>query len=1856
MAGNGHIQIDDLGAVQLSVGVDSGSLEAARTQIEKLVEELQKKCKLSLTIDTVAAQNALSQLQNRQSRAASNASKHVGLTAPLRRQRDREQSVPYVRNIERYTAAIDIAQKKINQGFKAPDVKTAISNLQRLLDQYKITGEGANDLKVAMDTLNSAMAGSKSASKLRDTLSATLTPEWFKAQESRLTSQYANADPAMLANAQRALTKVKELGSAAELTDEQVEALNRALAVYKSRMAELGTSNTAVKAAQDEATAIANLKAQYEDYMSKYGQNLQRNLPLMEKFRKFGADLSSGALTGNAATQQFAALREEARKSGVEIETVRQRMTHLFGQHFNTALIMLAIRGLRMALRQLWQDIKEVNEALVQTQIVTGLTGAALEAYTDKAYAAAEKSKDKVTNILSEATAFGRLGYDSDLSVQLAQLTSMYSKLGDVETSDATDAITALMKAFDLKNADEIELALDKMIYVGNNVPISAAGLGEGLNNAASALSSAGNSLEQTLALLMAANATVQDPAKSSTAMRTITARIRNTKAELEELGEELDEKYNTVAKYQKELRGLTGVDILDAAGKNFRSTYAILSDLAKEWATYDDATKAAVTTMLAGQRNQDIFASLMKNFPSAEEAMAGISDAAGLMDEKFKAVEDSISGALSGLSNAWSKFSNTLFNSKDIVSFVRLLTSLVSIFEKLAKTMGGGAMITGALALTSFFMKMRQFNQVWPQMQATSHSLSQLLNAGDYQGAAQALSSYTKAQQYAIINTATLSDEQRTMIMEQQGIQVATNDAALSTTAFGMSVDGLKMKMQAFVQSGNAWITLITLIIQIGLTLANILQQDSAVAKQAADNIKQIKRDSITSVKNTLNGLASNERSVETYQQQLTSIQDKLRQAQAGSDEYKEAQTELYDVEQKIINVFGEQAGAVRDASESLDHYVERLGEIEERSRYLELTGNSNLYGLNQSIKLFGVGATGSGSITIENPGLQFGYVRQSGVGKYSAAKSRADDELDRLFGDYLSNFITGYFTTGKETNGLIPGTKEGTATITSITIGENDKTVAEIVDMLDKQITLLRSLGDTAGAAQVSLIASRYKELSGYNDAKPVFEEWAELSLKYGDIDESVRNGYLNILTQRTKYIDALLSGDQDAIEDAKKQLDLMVGTWMLLASDKGYDWAVSFLQGVIDGWNHDANVVSNSAESSGARFASMNGKPSNYDSSYAFTDQGNVTSATGRVGALDADVKKFLYAKTAFSDIISDELLNGDVDADWSLINVDAAKEAIDLINEYFGTNFDELTEDNANAIAEMFDSASKDIYGAIGGSISDALNYAQDNEVDMGNIVDVDSGLISINALISALGELPESADQAGALAAAGLASELQSVAGMEFSLVSDGNSIKVVASGGSLLTESSTKPRGGGGGHHSQISDDIDNVERLIKLFKELLNYYDEGSEQWIARQRQIIDKYKAGVEIAMAEYNRLIKKGLKQTDDDVKKIVDTILEYQEDIFDESKKLWEAVRQNQIDAIQHTKDQNDAAIQLEKTHHDLLISIRNERRELEDELKAARNAYSEVMTPEELDALFSADDYAELMDKLAGIEGDAMALYRDYKEQIAAVSEDETYMIEHITDEFQRQYDLKMKEYEIAKAELGVAKAQQQLENVKNEQTVMMLIGGRWQWVADPEKVLEAEQALADAEQDLADAQDEYDFQSLIHEMEAQSSAYQQQIDALSALTFSMDALAEQVHLFSDSVYKELLTYLSKIAQQTIDKYAGDTAVPAFAEGGVIRRGGLAMVHGGEPIFSTADAEKLWRFVHDLGDTPINTNGVFSGIARKLLADAPTAFGSAQSVSIDNSINIPGGIQVHGETAQRLIALLKEVVAPYQPKA
>ena len=183
-----------------------------------------------------------------------------------------------------------------------------------------------------------------------------------------------------------------------------------------------------------------------------------------------------------------------------------------------------------------------------------------------------------------------------------------------------------------------------------NNFAISAAELGVGMNNAASALVAANNTFDQSLAILTAAQTITQDASKSSTAIRTIAARLRQSSTELEDLGEELDEAYNTTSKYQAKLKAMTGVDILEEDGKTFKSTYQILDELAAVWESLSDIDRSSVVYMVAGIRQSNVFNSLMTQWSEAEGVMERTQEASGAMANAYELYTDSIEGRINTL------------------------------------------------------------------------------------------------------------------------------------------------------------------------------------------------------------------------------------------------------------------------------------------------------------------------------------------------------------------------------------------------------------------------------------------------------------------------------------------------------------------------------------------------------------------------------------------------------------------------------------------------------------------------------------------------------------------------------------------------------------------------------------------------------------------------------------------------------------------------------------------------------------------------------------------------------------------------------------------------------------------------------------------------------------------------------------------------------------------------------------------------------------------------------------------------------------------------------------------------------
>ena len=142
------------------------------------------------------------------------------------------------------------------------------------------------------------------------------------------------------------------------------------------------------------------------------------------------------------------------------------------------------------------------------------------------------------------------------------------------------------MQAFGM-GADEVGSIVDKFNEIGNNYAISSEGLGEAMQRSAASLAGAGNSLDESLALVTAANEVVQDPDVVGTWAKTLTMYLRAAEVDAEAAGIETEGMAHSVSELRDSILSLTDnkVDIMED-DTNYKNTVQIMREIAS---VYDD-------------------------------------------------------------------------------------------------------------------------------------------------------------------------------------------------------------------------------------------------------------------------------------------------------------------------------------------------------------------------------------------------------------------------------------------------------------------------------------------------------------------------------------------------------------------------------------------------------------------------------------------------------------------------------------------------------------------------------------------------------------------------------------------------------------------------------------------------------------------------------------------------------------------------------------------------------------------------------------------------------------------------------------------------------------------------------------------------------------------------------------------------------------------------------------------------------------------------------------------------------------------------------------------------------------------
>ena len=214
-----------------------------------------------------------------------------------------------------------------------------------------------------------------------------------------------------------------------------------------------------------------------------------------------------------------------------------------------------------------------------------------------------------------------------------------------------------------------------------NNFSITSKGLGDALVRSASALSAAGNTIDESIALVTAANRVAQDPIKVGTAMKSLSMYLRAAKTELEDAGEDTDGMASSVSELRDEILALTGqkVDIqIDA--NTFKSTTQIIRELSQVWDSLTDVSQANILELIGGKRNSNVIVALIENFEQVEEIIESSSKSAGSALKENEAVLDSINGKINVLKASIQELSTAALNGELVKFGVDSLTSLVDL------------------------------------------------------------------------------------------------------------------------------------------------------------------------------------------------------------------------------------------------------------------------------------------------------------------------------------------------------------------------------------------------------------------------------------------------------------------------------------------------------------------------------------------------------------------------------------------------------------------------------------------------------------------------------------------------------------------------------------------------------------------------------------------------------------------------------------------------------------------------------------------------------------------------------------------------------------------------------------------------------------------------------------------------------------------------------------------------------------------------------------------------------------------------------------------------------------------------
>ena len=489
--------------------------------------------------------------------------------------------------------------------------------------------------------------------------------------------------------------EIKEINNTQD-PQQKIEAYNRLTAELNDVTKQYKQLNLEQKNAEKDSKLQTNKNL----FSTNIDTWMNKNTAAAKVFSEQLSDIKSKLSTADAVEfdnlkRQFLNIEAEAKQMGLTTSGVVKEIK----EGFNSAVTnVVSFTAAMSTFRKMVDTAKSLDTSLFNLQVATGQTREETKGLMNT-YNQMAKELGSTTNEIAEAAdAWLRQGRSIDETNELIKDSAILSKIGMIDSADATEYLTSSLNGFKL-SADSALAVISKLNAVDMNAAASAGGIAESMSKTASSAQQAGVSIDQLIGMI----ATLTDVSQASpenvgTAMKSIISRYTQVKANKfvdYESGDDLSNVEKVLAK--------VGVKIRDGV-TDFRDLGDVLDELADKWNTLNDVEQNSISYNLFGSYQSNFGRILLSNWDKVEKLTEMSENSSTEALDKFSAYTDSVQSHINSMIASYEHLASVIADSEFLKGAAdtgaAFLDTISAIIDKLGVMSTAMGAITAGAAL----------------------------------------------------------------------------------------------------------------------------------------------------------------------------------------------------------------------------------------------------------------------------------------------------------------------------------------------------------------------------------------------------------------------------------------------------------------------------------------------------------------------------------------------------------------------------------------------------------------------------------------------------------------------------------------------------------------------------------------------------------------------------------------------------------------------------------------------------------------------------------------------------------------------------------------------------------------------------------------------------------------------------------------------------------------------------------------------------------------------------------------------------------------------------------------------------